>query len=171
MVIGLLTLQGCVEPHAVKFNALGVETKSVRQKRDLQGLAGLVIPGGESTTISSLISLFDLEDGLRDLAVKIRFWGICAGSIIMAQELKGKVGPHQLQLGLIRAAVERNSYGRQLGSFHGFVKLQDKVIKNVPFIRAPEFLSWDDGVEVLCWQGEKAVYLKDGIHMVNSFHP
>lgn len=175
MVIGLLALQGCVEPHAEHLQRLGVSARYVRKASDLSEIDGLILPGGESTTMSRLIRLFDLEGALLEKAKQIPFWGICAGSILMARKVVGKLGPHQLSLGLIRATVERNAYGRQLESFHGNIRIakatNEEFIEGIPFIRAPGFVSWDEGTEVIAFCEEKAVALKDGIHLISSFHP
>ncbi len=178
MVIGVLALQGCVEPHIEKLQGLGVGVKRIRKQENLQGLDGLILPGGESTTMAYLVRLFNLEKPLHELAKKIPFWGICAGSILMAKEVSRGWGTHQLSLGLVRANVERNSYGRQLESFRGRIDYSEndvnsntEVILNVPFIRAPYFLSWDNGVEVQGICDGQPVSLKDGIHSITSFHP
>lgn len=172
MVIGILALQGCVEPHAEKLRALGVDIRFVRKSEHLQGIAGLILPGGESTTISRLLEIHNMITPLRELARTVPFWGVCAGSILMAKSIQGKTGPHQLRLELIRMCVERNSYGRQLESFRGVVKLvTGESVSELPFIRAPKFSSIDPEVEVLGRVGEEKVFLKDGIHIVTSFHP
>lgn len=171
-IVGVLALQGCVEPHLKHFAKIGVSTREVRLPADLDGLSGLVLPGGESTTILKLAQQFGLWDLLKQKAQEIPFWGVCAGAILMAKTVEN---PEQPSLAVMDLTVVRNAYGRQLQSFNGALEeVGDERLKvgsPATFIRAPEFKSWGDGVKVLGKVGGKAVFLRQGRHMVTAFHP
>ncbi len=166
-MIGILALQGCVEPHAIHLRALGAEIRYVRTRDDLENLHGLILPGGESTTMLKLLHQFGLWEALPPLAEKIPFWGICAGAILMARTVEN---PQQPSLNILDIAVKRNAYGRQLESFQGAVEVDGNEEAAV-FIRAPKFLRWGPEVQVAGFIGEEAVFLKSGRHMVTAFHP
>lgn len=161
-----------MEPHERHLSALGVESLRVRTSEDLNKVNGLILPGGESTTMGHLLKVFAMEDAVRERAQKIPYWGICAGSILMAKEIQGKVkGPGQAPLGIMDLVVERNAYGRQLESFTAPIEIDDGSREASTFIRAPKFASWGANVKVRGrYQGE-AVFLDEGRHMVTAFHP
>lgn len=165
--IGILALQGCVEPHANHLRKLGAEPVYVRLPKDLDGIEGLILPGGESTTMLKLAKQFDLWEPLKKRSTEIPFWGICAGSILMAAKVEN---PSQESLGVIDLAVRRNAYGRQLESFQQNLQTENGPQPAV-FIRAPKFLSWGKGVKVQGTLNGDAVFLGDGHHMVTAFHP
>ncbi|HEY8280750.1 MAG TPA: pyridoxal 5'-phosphate synthase glutaminase subunit PdxT [Bdellovibrionota bacterium] len=166
-VIGILSLQGCVEPHAEHLRALGCEVRYVRQAKDLTGIQGLILPGGESTTMLKLAKKFGLWDELKKLSGKIPFWGICAGAILMAKEVEN---PSQESLAVMDLKVRRNAYGRQVDSFQQDIQLESGTEPAV-FIRAPKFLSWSGAVKELGKVKGEAVFLESGRHMVTAFHP
>lgn len=166
-VIGILALQGAYAVHAEHLGKLGHEARFVYKPRDLDGIQGLILPGGESTTMLKLAQELQLWEPLKGLAERIPFWGICAGSILMAREVEN---PRQPSLGVMDLKVRRNAYGRQVDSFQGTVDVEGKPEPAV-FIRAPKFLDWGSGVRVLGKVAGEAAYLDDGRHMVTAFHP
>ena len=113
MKVGVLALQGAFREHINMLRELGAEAVEVRLPQDLEGLGGLIIPGGESTTIGKLAVLYDLMEPLREFAQVKPVWGTCAGMIFMAKE----VGRDQPLLGVMDIEVERNAFGRQVDSF------------------------------------------------------
>lgn len=165
--MGILALQGCVEPHAEHLRALGAEPVLVRQRKDLASLQALVLPGGESTTMLKLAQAFGLWDELRRLGGEIPFLGVCAGSILMAKEVEN---PAQPSLGVFDLKVRRNAYGRQLDSFQQEIEVEGRREAAV-FIRAPKFVSWGSAVAVKGRVNGEAVILDDGRHLVAAFHP
>ncbi|RZA08929.1 MAG: pyridoxal 5'-phosphate synthase glutaminase subunit PdxT [Proteobacteria bacterium] len=164
----MLALQGCVEPHVRHLNSLGATVKEVRLPADLAGIEGLVLPGGESTTMLKLANQFSLWDPLKESAAKVPFWGICAGSILMAREVEN---PAQSSLGVMDIVVRRNAYGRQIDSFQEDVHLSSGEVQPAAFIRAPMFLSWGPAVSVLGTVRGDSTFLSQGHHMVTAFHP
>ena len=148
VLIGVLALQGDFAEHVQVLDAVGGRARQVRDANQLDGLDGLVIPGGESTTIGMLMERYDLVDPIRDLAKHgVPIWGTCAGLILMACD----VGRQQPLLELIDMSVERNSFGRQLESFEVSVDIEGVLGGGFPavFIRAPRVVSVGDDVEVL----------------------
>ena len=113
MVIGVLALQGAFLEHIKILKRLGVDVVEVRLPEDLERCDGLIIPGGESTTIGKLAVMYDLMEPLRNFAAKKAMWGTCAGMIFMAKE----IGMDQPLLGIMDIKVERNAFGRQVDSF------------------------------------------------------
>jgi pyridoxal 5'-phosphate synthase pdxT subunit len=160
MRIGVLALQGNFREHAAALRRLGADVAEVRLPEELEGLDGLVIPGGESTAISRLMRLYGLEDAVRRFAGPV--FGTCAGMILLDRS----------HLGLVDVAVERNAYGRQLASFEADLELEGEhePLRGV-FIRAPRVAEWGDGVEVLARHEGIPVLLRDGRYLVASFHP
>jgi 5'-phosphate synthase pdxT subunit len=154
---------------------LGVEALEVRLPADLEGLDGLIIPGGESTTIGKLATMYNLMEPLRDFAAEKPLWGTCAGMIFIAKE----IGMDQPLLGLMDIVVERNAFGRQVDSFE--VGLDVPQLNNghaepfpAVFIRAPRLISGDEsaGVKILArLEDGTAVAAQQGHWLVTSFHP
>ena len=160
MTIGVLALQGNFREHAAMLRELGAEVVEVRLPEELEGLDGLVIPGGESTAILRLARLYGLEDALRRFAGPIL--GTCAGMILV----------DRAHLGLADLEVDRNAYGRQVASFEADLRLdgEEQPLRGV-FIRAPRVAEWGDGVEVLAEHEGRPVLLRDGKILVAAFHP
>jgi 5'-phosphate synthase pdxT subunit len=159
--IGVLALQGNFREHIATLAGLGVEAVEVRKPGQLEGLDGLIVPGGESTAISRLIGLYDLERPLRTFPGAVL--GTCAGMILMARDgLMGQVD----------IAVARNAYGRQVASFEADLELDgdDHPLRGV-FIRAPRVVDVGEGVEVLAALDGDPVLLRQGRFLVASFHP
>ncbi|MGZ3720016.1 MAG: pyridoxal 5'-phosphate synthase glutaminase subunit PdxT, partial [Bdellovibrionota bacterium] len=167
-VVGILALQGCVDPHADHLRHLGAEPRFIYKKENLPGIQGLILPGGESTTMLKLAQELGLWAELQRLSAQIPFWGICAGAILMAKQVEN---PEQPSLGVMDLRVRRNAYGRQLDSFQQDVELTGGGAEPAVFIRAPKFVSWGAGVQVLGKVNGEASYLDDGRHMVTAFHP
>jgi len=146
-LVGILALQGDYAAHRAMLERLGARTRSVRAAADLADLAGLVIPGGESTTMLRLLERNGLRAGLATFAAARPTFGTCAGLILLAREV---TNPAQESLAVLDVAVERNAYGRQIDSFVGQVSAAalGGMVEGV-FIRAPRITRLGDGVEVL----------------------
>jgi 5'-phosphate synthase pdxT subunit len=151
---------------------VGLDTVEVRVPADLDGLDGLVIPGGESTTMSKLIEAYDLERPIRDLhRGGGALFGTCAGMIVLAADAVDR-RPDQRLFGLIDIDVRRNAYGRQLASFESPVRLagEDIPLPGV-FIRAPRIERVGDGVDVVARLADEPVAVRQGRVLVAAFHP
>jgi 5'-phosphate synthase pdxT subunit len=160
MKIGVLALQGNFREHAAMLRRLGAEPVEVRKPEQLEGLDGLVVPGGESTTFIRLMRLYGLEDAIR--AFQQPVLGTCAGLIVLDRD----------HLGLVDVEVARNAYGRQVSSFEADLELagEDEPLRGV-FIRAPRVTAAGDGVEVLAKLDGEPVLLRQGRFLVATFHP
>ncbi len=168
--IGVLALQGDFHEHAGILRGLGVEPVEVRTLEDLKGLAGIIVPGGESTTIGKMMVSSGLLDGIRSFFYKGGpVWGTCAGMVLAAS---ATTGPRQPLLGLMNAFVERNGFGRQVHSFEMELDVEgfDEPFTGV-FIRAPFFEDVGPGVEVLSEIDGKVVAAKGENILVTAFHP
>ena len=158
--IGVLALQGAFREHAKALRGLGADVVEVRVPEELDGLDGLVIPGGESTTIVRLAELYGLDEGVRAFSGPV--FGTCAGMIVVDRE----------HLGLADLVVDRNAYGRQVRSFEADVELTgDAIPLRGVFIRAPRIRSVGDAVEVLGELEGEPVLVRDGRFLLASFHP
>ena len=168
--IGVLALQGAYEEHVEILKKLGVEPVEVRSVEDLGGLSGLIVPGGESTTIGNLMAESGLLDGIRSFFYKGGpVWGTCAGMVLAAS---ATTGPRQPLLGLMNAFVERNGFGRQVYSFERELEVEGFETPFVGvFIRAPFFEDVGPGVEVLGKVDGKIVAAKGENILVTAFHP
>jgi len=164
--VGILALQGAVEPHKAHLLALGCEVVEVRTRDQLEraDFGGLILPGGESSTMLRLLNIFDMKDALSAYAATHPVWGVCAGSILMATHVEN---PNQESFALIDFDVRRNAYGRQLDSF----TCEIAGMREAPFIRAPQFKRVGADVKVLACLGDEAVWVDQGQHMATSFHP
>jgi 5'-phosphate synthase pdxT subunit len=175
MKIGVLALQGAFIEHEKMLQRLGVEAVEVRLPKDLEGCAGVIIPGGESTTIGKLAVQYNLIEPLRAMAQSGKpLWGTCAGLIFMAKDVQRD----QPLLGLMDVTVQRNAFGRQVDSFEANLSIKgvdgDKLFHAI-FIRAPLIESVGDGVDVLARvekdNQEVIVAAQQGNLLVTSFHP
>lgn len=175
MKIGVLALQGDFAEHQVMLETLGAEVVQVRLPEHLNGLSGLVIPGGESTTIGKLAVAYGLIEPLKTFGKTQAVWGTCAGAIFMAKDAHRK----QPLLELMDIVIERNAFGRQVDSFEVDLKvpeLNPNEKNDVPFhavfIRAPLIESVGKGVEVLSTlEDGRIVAARQGKLMATSFHP
>jgi 5'-phosphate synthase pdxT subunit len=171
MKIGVLALQGAFIEHVKMLRKLGVETVEVRLPADLAGLDGLIIPGGESTTIGKLAVEFDLIEPLRDFARNYPTWGTCAGMIFLAKDLGHNIQPI---LGVMNISVDRNAFGRQIDSFE--VDLDIALFPDTPyhavFIRAPVVTAIEADVEVLGRLNDgRIIAVQSGHLLATAFHP
>ena len=169
--VGVLALQGDFREHRLVLERLGADVVEVRLPHQLDGLAGLVIPGGESTTMAKLMAAYGLDKAIPAfLADGGALWGTCAGAIALSTEIVDN--PQQPRLGLLDISVDRNAYGRQVASFEAALTvtgLQGTV--DVLFIRAPRIVRVGEGVEVMSrWEGEP-VLVRSGRVMASVFHP
>jgi 5'-phosphate synthase pdxT subunit len=171
--IGVLALQGAVQRHAEALEALGAEAVAVRTPDDLAGIEAIVLPGGESTTLSHLLSTSGLFDPLAErLADGLPAFGTCAGMILLARDvLDGR--PDQRSFGVVDVAVRRNAFGRQIDSFEAALAVDGLAGGDFPavFIRAPVVERVGEGVEVLAVVGDRAVLCRQGPVLVAAFHP
>jgi pyridoxal 5'-phosphate synthase pdxT subunit len=160
MTIGVLAVQGNFREHAAALERLGADVVEVRLPKQLEGLDGLVIPGGESTAITRLMRLYGLEEAVRRFAGPV--FGTCAGMILL----------DRAHLGLIDVEVDRNGYGRQVASFEADLELvgDDEPLRGV-FIRAPRVTEHGADVEILATHAGEPVLLRQGRFLVASFHP
>ena len=174
MKIGVLALQGAFIEHEKILRHLGVDAIEVRLPEELAGLDGLIIPGGESTTIGKLAAKWRLLEPIRVLAEAGRpVWGACAGMILMAQEVTDGV-PAQPLLGLMDIAVARNAFGRQGDSFEADMEVPvlGEPLFHAVFIRAPLIERVGAGVEVLArLEGGAVVAARQGNLLATAFHP
>lgn len=170
--IGVLALQGDFALHARALEKCGVEAVEVRKPGELDGVDGLVMPGGESTTLLKLMDAWDFVPALEKFhdAGKPIF-GTCAGLILLAREVES---PTQFSLGFIDVTVERNAYGRQRESFEasGTAKLGPEPVQlEMVFIRAPRITRVGPGVQVLAEHGGEPVMARQDRVLVATFHP
>jgi 5'-phosphate synthase pdxT subunit len=158
--IGVLAVQGNFREHVAMLRELGAEVVEVRLPGQLEGLDGLVIPGGESTAITRLMRLYGLEEAIRSFAEPV--FGTCAGMILL----------DRAHLGLVDVDVERNGYGRQVASFEADLALEGdpEPLRGI-FIRAPRVTEAGPEVEVLASHDGDPVLLRQGRFLVASFHP
>ena len=169
--IGVLALQGDFARHQGVLAALGYESRVVRYPAELEGLAGLIIPGGESTTISKQLDRGDLREAVTTFGREHPVMGTCAGLILMARE---PADDRVHSLNLLDVVVARNDWGRQVHSFSAPVTVQLNGRKDaVPgiFIRAPRIQAVGPGVEVLARMDDEPVLVRQGWHVGVSFHP
>lgn len=171
MRIGVLALQGAFREHQKILAACGIETVQIRKKTQLEGISGLIIPGGESTTIGKLMNEFALFEPLREMGKDgLPVFGTCAGLILLAKIINGF---EQTRLNLMDISVERNAFGRQVDSFEA--DLEIPVLGAQPyravFIRAPYVTDVGSGVQVLAKYEEKIVLVRQGKFLAAAFHP
>jgi len=170
--IGVLALQGAFREHCAAVRRLGHEAVEVRNPADLEGVDGLIIPGGESTTMDKLLDWTGLRAPLQArLDDGMPAFGTCAGLIILAASAVDGI-PEQRPLKAIDIVAQRNGFGRQVHSFEAPVHLvgEDEDMPGV-FIRAPRIVDTGDGVEVIATMGEEPVAAASGTIMVATFHP
>ena len=160
MKIGVLAVQGNFREHAAMLRRLGADVVEVRKPEQLDGLDGLVIPGGESTTFMRLMRLYGLDEAIHRFERPV--FGTCAGMIVLDRD----------HLGLIDLVVDRNAYGRQVASFEADLDVvgDDERLRGV-FIRAPRVRELGADVEVLAEHDGEPVLVRDGRFLLASFHP
>ncbi len=167
--VGVLALQGAYEKHVKSLSRLGIESRLIRKAAELEKCSALILPGGESTTISLLLQKNGLYEPIRDFAKSHPVMGVCAGMIMMSGEVDDeRVTP----LELMPFKALRNFYGRQVHSFTADIKLSfDSNTFKAPFIRAPGIEELSPEVDVLATYDDKAVMIGAGKHIALSFHP
>lgn len=175
MKIGVLALQGDFSEHITMLKKLGVETVEVRLPRHLEGVSGLIIPGGESTTIGKLAVAYELMEPLRSFGKEHAIWGTCAGAIFLSKD----IGRDQPLLGLMDIKVQRNAFGRQVDSFETDLEI-DELYKatgtehpyHAVFIRAPIIESVSGSTKILSALADgRIVAAQQGRLLATSFHP
>ncbi len=169
-VLGVLGLQGGVQEHLDHLHRLGVAARTVKTAADLEGLAGLIIPGGESTCLSRLLHLFGLDEAIKQAYQEgLKLWGTCAGAILLARENVGETS----FFGLIDMAIDRNAFGSQLDSFNREVLLPAVAREPIPltFIRAPKIVRVGEGVQVLLALDDYIAAAESDQILVTIFHP
>ncbi len=170
--VGVLSFQGDFARHAARLEELGADVVSVRTPEAISQIDGLVIPGGESTTIGMLMDRFGLLDAARKAAEEedLAIFGTCAGAILLAKDIRNSDQP---RLGLMEMEVERNAYGRQVDSFEA--SFASEVFREEPlrgvFIRAPIIRSIRPPVETIASYEELPVVVRQGTLLAATFHP
>jgi 5'-phosphate synthase pdxT subunit len=175
MKIGVLALQGAFIEHVKMFEKLGQKAVEIRLPHQLKGLDGLLIPGGESTTMMNLMQSFDLIEPIKKLAEdQVAIWGTCAGLICVAKKVRNPDSTDMETLGLMNITVMRNAFGRQVDSFETGLQitgLPDGPFPGV-FIRAPFIEKVGRGVKVLArLREDEIVAARQGKMLATSFHP
>lgn len=165
--IGVLALQGDFEAHCAALARAGAEGVEVRSASGLESIDGLIIPGGESTTMLKLIEEEQLFDALKDFGKRKPVFGTCAGAILLASEV---THPVQDSLGLMDFTIERNAYGRQIDSRIAGIELAGKNAE-VVFIRAPVIRRVGPNTKVLATYQGAPVLVEQGKHLAATFHP
>ncbi len=170
--VGVLELQGNYSLHHKIFSDLGIRSKGVKLPKHLDGVDGLVIPGGESTTISLLLDAFKLRSPIKDFAKNKPVMGTCAGLIMMAKKIENesKVVP----LDILDITVSRNAYGRQIMSSKIPINLElnnESIFLDATLIRAPKITELSDNVMVLTMIKKSPAVVLQGMHLGISFHP
>jgi pyridoxal 5'-phosphate synthase pdxT subunit len=167
--IGVLAIQGDYAAHADALAEAGAIPVEVRKREELEGLDGLIIPGGESTTMLKFLERRHLFEDLQNFCKSRPVFGTCAGAILLAREVRN---PSQTSLGVLDAVIERNAYGRQIDSSILFsdTKLSGEKLEMV-FIRAPRIIETGPTVEVLAKRDGLPTLVRQGNLMAATFHP
>jgi 5'-phosphate synthase pdxT subunit len=173
VVIGVLALQGDVREHIAALIAAGAEAVPVKTREEIEAVDGLIIPGGESTTVGKLLDRFGLMDLVRQMPEENRpIFGTCTGMILLAKDVENSA-VHQPRLCLMDVTVRRNAFGRQVDSFEEDIPV--KGIEGAPvravFIRAPFVSDVREGVEVLAEFDGHPILVKEGNLLAAAFHP
>lgn len=169
-IIGVLDLQGGVHEHLEHLERLGLPYKKVKQAEDFTDLAGLIIPGGESTCLARLLTIFELKDViLQNHRRGMKIWGTCAGAILLADKVVGE----QPYLRLIDMEIERNGFGSQLDSFKSEAFIESVSDEPIPltFIRAPKIRHVEINVNVLLRIDDYIAAAENDSILVTVFHP
>jgi len=171
MEIGVLALQGAFREHRKMLKDCGASSREVRKPEQLEGLDGIIIPGGESTTIGKLMEEYGLIEPIRDMANEgVPVFGTCAGLVLLAREIENSAQP---RLGLMDIVVVRNGFGRQAESFEADVEIN--ILGFSPFrgvfIRAPYIKKISPNIGILASYEDKVVFARQGNLLACSFHP
>ena len=169
--IGVLALQGAFREHRLALEQFGCEVVEVRKTSDLDGVHGLILPGGESTTIGKLLQLDGLGEKIKEMAAgNLPIFGTCAGMILLSKRIKNS---DQYNLGLMDMTAERNAFGRQIASFEADLDvpaLGSQPVRAV-FIRAPFIREIAPNVGILAEYEGKIVFVRQGNMLASAFHP
>ncbi len=172
MLIGVLAVQGDFIEHINILQTLGVECREIRLPDQLRDVDGLIIPGGESTTLSRLLTRYDLREPIKQLASDgMPLWGTCAGMIMLAAEITER---DPIPLGIMDIDVQRNAFGRQIDSFEQDLEITgfDEIPYHAIFIRAPVIKRVGSGVSIMAsLQDGRPVAVQQANLMATSFHP
>lgn len=169
MKIGILDIQGSVEEHFDALKSIKVEPVLVKKTEDFESIQGLIIPGGESTTIGKLLKWFDLKKQIIKYAKKgMPIWGTCAGAILLAKKITGEQKADTLKL--MDITIERNAYGRQLDSFETQIEFEGLIVHGV-FIRAPKIVAIGKNVKILAKYKDEIVAAREKNLFATNFHP
>ena len=171
MKVGILAIQGDFSLHKKSLDKLGAESIYVRSTYDLKKCSSLILPGGESTTMSLLLSRYKLDKSIYDFSIDHSIFGICAGSILMS---KKSYDSRIKNLDIIKMDSLRNAWGNQIHSFSDYIDLNSDLNINefnATFIRAPKFKNIDSSCEVLATYNSEPVLIKNKRHFAASFHP
>ena len=172
-MVGVLALQGNFASHIQILNDIGIDSTLVKNLEDLSNLQGLILPGGESTTMSNLL-LRDQSfiDGIKSFSDNKPIFGTCAGLILMS---KNSFDKKVLNMNILDIEVDRNAYGRQVHSFDDSINFECKSVKSqsikASFIRAPKITSIGKDIEIICKHNNEIVGVKEGMHMAVTCHP
>ncbi len=173
VVIGVLSVQGDFEEHMAMLETLGVEVKDVRLPKDLNGIDGIILPGGESTAMTTIMLRRGMWDALKKAFEDgLYAYGTCAGAILLAKDI-GEGSERVKPFGMIDMTVERNAYGRQIDSREVFLEeheLGDEPLHAV-FIRAPRIAKVGPAVKVLATYDGDPVLVREGNFLASTFHP
>lgn len=172
MLVGVLSLQGAYIEHIDKLNKIsGVKGVEVKRKEDFDKIDGLILPGGESTTIGKLLERYNLLDYLKTLILEgLPVFGTCAGLILLSKKIENK--HYQPTLGILDITIKRNAFGAQINSMEIDLKIKDFDIPyKAIFIRAPVVKEVGNGIEILAEVEEGAVFIRHGKILGASFHP
>lgn len=171
MHVGVLSLQGDFAEHLAAFADIGCTARPVKKPEEVRACAGLVIPGGESTTIGKLCQRFGVDEAILDLAAGgAPIWGTCAGMILLAKEIEQS---DQWRLGLMDITVCRNAFGRQVDSFETDLEIEGLAggLLRAVFIRAPYVSRVGREAQVLAKVQDKIVAVRQGPYLATAFHP
>jgi 5'-phosphate synthase pdxT subunit len=172
VIIGVLALQGDFREHARMVRSLGVEVRLVRFPEEIASVGGLIIPGGESTTMGKLMVNYGVDRAIIDrfASGRLAIYGTCAGMIVLAREIEGS--PVQPHLGLLDVTVQRNAFGRQKESSEEDLEVEGlDTPLHALFIRAPVIIRTGPSVSVLARVAQGPVYVQQGKLLASSFHP
>ena len=169
--IGILALQGDFKEHSYAIQNCGAATVEIKTAQDMDSIDGLIIPGGESTTIGKLLEKTGIGTRMEELSKKgLPIYGTCAGAIVLAKEI---IDQEQYRLGLMDISVKRNAYGRQAESFEKDIPIEvlGKNLYRCIFIRSPIIESVSNNVEILAKENNNIIMAKQGKILVTTFHP
>tara|TARA_Y100000310_G_C20468126_1_gene708660 strand:+ start:291 stop:878 length:588 start_codon:yes stop_codon:yes gene_type:complete len=172
-MIGILSLQGDIREHKKMLHDLNHQTIEVKKQQDLKDIDGLIIPGGESTTIGKLLEKFNLSKPIIKLHEQgMPIYGSCAGAIVLAKTIKHSTQP---KLGIMNIEIKRNDYGRQIDSFETNIKIEEETLNHAAFrgifIRAPIITNIGADCQVLAEHNNHPILVRQNNLLVSTFHP